>query len=253
MKVFVSYAAEDRTLAEQIALALKGGDREVFWDRDSLPAGAEYHERIRAAVEGSDCVVFLVSAHSVRRGSYALTELKYTRAKWPHPKDHVLPVIVGPVDWSAIPAYLQAVTVLEPEGNVAAEVLAALSLLRGHDNPSIAIDERSRPNVSVTIEWKRRPEPDATPRRWVVYIQNSGDTAVTVETVTVDAPGRESFEIDWGTIQAHLTEDYELDESDFDPAADRPEATVRFLDSFGRRWALKGAVLTRLDDSTSRR
>ena len=241
MKIFLSYAAEDRAVAEQIALALKGRGDQVFFDRDSLPAGAEFYQRIQNAIDESDFLIFLISADSVQRGSYALTELKSARLKWPHPKNRVLPVLVRPVDLAAVPAYLQALTILEPEGNTAAEVLMAMSESSRRVAP--AIDDRARPKVSVTVEWKRKPVPDSTPRRWVVYVQNAGDTAVTVKTVRVTAPGKEPFVIDWGTIHPGVTEDYELEESGFEPTGDRPEAAVRFLDSYGRLWLLRGAVL----------
>jgi hypothetical protein len=68
---------------------------------------------------------FFISPSSLATGSYALTELKYARKKWRHPAGHVLPVLVRPVDWNAIPPYLKAVTVLEPEGNTPAEVREA--------------------------------------------------------------------------------------------------------------------------------
>lgn len=240
MKIFLSYAAEDRGVAEQIALALKGRDHQVFFDRDSLTAGAEFHQRIQHEIDQSEFLIFLISADSVQRGSYALTELKAARQKWPHPKDHVLPVVVRTVNWETVPAYLREVTILEPEGNTAAEVLMAMQQWR---RAAPAIDDRSRPKLSATVEWKRKPTPDPTPRRWVVYIRNAGDTAVTVKTVKVTAPGKRPFVIDWGTIQPGLLEDYELDESDFEPTGDRPDADVRFLDSDGRLWQLRGAVL----------
>ena len=240
MKIFLSYAAEDRAVAEQIALALTGREHQVFFDRDSLPPSAEFHQRIQQAIDESEFLIFLISVDSVQRGSYALTELKAARQKWPHPKDHVLPVVVRPVDWAAVPPYLREVTILEPEGNTAAEVLMSMP----HSSPAAhAIDDRARPNVSVTVEWKRKPAPDPTPRRWVVYIRNAGDTAVTVKSVKVIAPGKRPFVIDWGTIQPGLLEDYELDESDFAPEGDRPEADVRIVDSDGRLWLLRGAVL----------
>src|ERR1044071_2305637 len=123
MDIFLSYASEERELADQIHLALAGGGHLVFFDRASLPPSGDYHMRIAAAVERSDLFVFLMSPSSLAQGSYALTELKLARTKWPHPKGRVLPVRVGKADWGSIPAYLQAVTVLEPEGSVAAEVL----------------------------------------------------------------------------------------------------------------------------------
>jgi hypothetical protein len=94
-------------VAEQIALALEGRGDQVFFDRDSLTAGAEFYQRIQNAIDQSDFLIFLISADSVRRGSYALTELKSARLKWPHPQNRVLPVLVRPVDLAAVPAYLQ--------------------------------------------------------------------------------------------------------------------------------------------------
>jgi TIR domain len=127
MRIFLSYASENRTIAEDIYLALAGVGHDVFFDRDSLPATAEYHNRIRAAIMAADAMVFLIGPHSVSDNSYTLTELKFAREKWTHPKDRVLPVMVCKTDWDRIPSYLKAVTVLIPAGNVAAEVAAAVS------------------------------------------------------------------------------------------------------------------------------
>ena len=77
----------------------------------------------------ADAMVFLISPHSVDDNSYTLTELKFARQKWAHPKARLLPVMVGKTDWDRIPSYLKAVTVLTPAGNVAAEVIAAVSSL----------------------------------------------------------------------------------------------------------------------------
>ncbi len=127
MKIFLSYAGEDRALAEDIQLALAGAGHEVFFDRQSLPAGGDYHQRIRAAVNGTELFVFLISPDSVDAGGYALTELGYARERWAHPKGKVLPVMLRPTPFAAIPAYLKsAVTILEPSGNTAAEVVGAV-------------------------------------------------------------------------------------------------------------------------------
>ncbi len=127
MKIFLSYASEDRAIAEEISLALAGAEHEVFFDRTSLPAGADFHARIEAAVKASDLVIFLISARSIAPGSYTLTELRYVRERWPHPKHRLLSVRLGPVAFEAIPPYLRSVTVLEPEGHVAAEVASAVA------------------------------------------------------------------------------------------------------------------------------
>ena len=129
MKIFLSYASEDRALAEDIQLALAGAGHEVFFDRQSLPAGGDYHQRIRDAVAGADLFVFLISPDSVDAGGYALTEMGYARDKWAHPKGKVLPVMLRATLFTSIPAYLKSVTLLEPRGNVPAEVVAATARL----------------------------------------------------------------------------------------------------------------------------
>jgi tetratricopeptide (TPR) repeat protein len=55
-----------------------------------------------------------------------LTELKLARAKWSVPDGRILPVMVEPTPMSDVPAYLKAVTILEPKGSVSAETAAAV-------------------------------------------------------------------------------------------------------------------------------
>ncbi len=86
MKIFLSYASEDRDAAEQIYLALTGADHEVFFDRASLPAGEDYHLRISQAVEESNVMIFLISPDSVPKASFARSELKFAQEKWKPPK-----------------------------------------------------------------------------------------------------------------------------------------------------------------------
>lgn len=122
MLIFLSYASEQRDVAEEIKLALASLGHQVFFDRDSLPIGDEYHLRIRKAVEESEAFVFLISFQSVAQGCYALTELKYAREKWPDPRGKVLPVMIEKIEYRHIPPYLKAISVLEPEGNAPAEI-----------------------------------------------------------------------------------------------------------------------------------
>jgi hypothetical protein len=75
MKIFLTYASEDRDAAERVYLALAGQHHTVFFDRASLPPGVDYNGRIRQAILDSDLLVFRVSEDSVAPSSYALTEL----------------------------------------------------------------------------------------------------------------------------------------------------------------------------------
>jgi tetratricopeptide (TPR) repeat protein len=74
--------------------------------------------------------LFLISPESVAPGSYALAELNLAKARWRHPGGHVLPVRVAPTPLEAIPAYLRAITLLDPQGDVVAETVAAVAAVR---------------------------------------------------------------------------------------------------------------------------
>jgi TIR domain len=123
MRVFVSYAGEQRTDADRLALGLRQAGHRVFFDRDALGAGDDYDAAIRREVGKSSLFVYLVSRDSLRRGAYSLTELGYARKRWPTPSERVLPVMVEPVPIESIDAYLRAVSVLMPKGDLVAEVL----------------------------------------------------------------------------------------------------------------------------------
>jgi hypothetical protein len=149
MNIFLSYAAEDRLVAEEICYAIRASGHSVFFDRDALPAGGDYNSRIRQEIEQSDAFVFLVSPHSTEKRGYALTELKFARGKWPSPVGRVLPVMVAPTDYREIDRYLASVTVLEPVGSAAAETVAALGpILKDAAAASPAPNEK----LSVPIE-----------------------------------------------------------------------------------------------------
>ena len=125
--IFLSYASEQSEAAAHIELSLKGDGYSVFRDRTSLPPGETFDARILRAIEESDLFIFLISRASISEGRYTLTELKFAEQKWEHPAGHVLPVLVEPVPKEAIPIFLRAVTMLQPQGNVTAEVAAEVA------------------------------------------------------------------------------------------------------------------------------
>lgn len=129
MRIFLSYAAEYLALADQVNTALVAEGHEVFFAREDIPAAAPFGRAIRNAVRRSHLVLYLVSPESVAPGSYCLTELGFAKEKWPNPASRVLPVVVAAVQPEAFPSYLQSVSALFPEGNLAAEVVAAVERL----------------------------------------------------------------------------------------------------------------------------
>lgn len=129
MKIFLSYASEDRAKADGVRYALHADGHDVFFDREDLPAGDEFHTRIRRGIEQSDLFIFLVSPYAVDAGSYTLNELAIAEKTWRAPAGRVLPVILEPVPIDALPAFLRAVTFLETLGNVPAAVVDAVHRL----------------------------------------------------------------------------------------------------------------------------
>ena len=63
-EIFISYAAEDRKQAQQLAAALGARGWDVWWDRE-IPLGKSYDEVIERAIAQAKCVIVLWSAVSV--------------------------------------------------------------------------------------------------------------------------------------------------------------------------------------------
>jgi formylglycine-generating enzyme required for sulfatase activity len=126
MKIFLSYASEDREVAEAIHLALSAQGHDVFFDREDLPSGDEFNIRIRHAIERTDLFVFLVSAQALDAGSYTLNELEIAEKTWKRPAGRLLPVMLRPIGLDQLPAFLKSVTLLEAPGNLPAAVADAV-------------------------------------------------------------------------------------------------------------------------------
>lgn len=131
VKLFISYPSDQKNLAERLRLALEAEGHEVFTDRAELKEGEPYHEALREAIEDSEALVFLITPRSIQPGSYALTELDIAQRRWRNPGGRVLPVIAQPTPIEDIPPYLRSVTLLQPQGDLVAETVAAIDRMRG--------------------------------------------------------------------------------------------------------------------------
>ncbi|HKC92504.1 MAG TPA: toll/interleukin-1 receptor domain-containing protein [Nitrospira sp.] len=129
MKIFLSYAHEQRLIAEEINVALSVQGHEVFFDRSALTPGKEYDSPIQKAIDACDLVVFLISPASVRKEHYAQSELLFAKKRWPSPSGKILPVMAQPTLLPKVDPYLRAVTILYPQGNIATEVATAVNAL----------------------------------------------------------------------------------------------------------------------------
>ena len=143
MKIFLSYASKYRAIADDLCCRLQAVGHEVFFDREDLLAGASFDDRIRSAIEDCELFIFLISPEAVAAGHYTRTEVKIASRKWPTPGWHVLPVQVAETPLADIPAYLRALTIMQAEGNLAAEVV-------------LEVEDRVRAKAVET----QRPEPN---------------------------------------------------------------------------------------------
>jgi formylglycine-generating enzyme required for sulfatase activity len=133
MRIFLSYASQDRAAVEPIHHALAEQGHDIFFDREDLPPGEEFDARIRHAIERCELFVCFLSPDTVDAGSYTLNEIEIAARTWPHPSGRVLPVVLRTLPFATIPAYLRSVTLLEPAGNLVASVADAVhQLVRTH-------------------------------------------------------------------------------------------------------------------------
>jgi hypothetical protein len=124
--IFLSYASEERALAERVCRVLETEGHDVFFDREDLGGGDAFGERIRAAMAAADVLVYLISRSSVASKSYALTELSIATSLPARRRPAVLPVLTDDTPIDSVPAALRAQTILEPQGDTPAEIAAAI-------------------------------------------------------------------------------------------------------------------------------
>ena len=130
MNIFIIHSSEQEELFDSLKTRLIVAGHSVF-DPGRLDKGQGYDDRIRSEIWAADLVIFLVSASSIVRTSYAMTELTWTEDRWPNPNGRVLPVIVDATRAAAVPPYLRAVAVLTRNGNQEASVVAEVEKMQG--------------------------------------------------------------------------------------------------------------------------
>lgn len=127
MRVFLSYASEDRLVADQLRTALITEGHTVFQDHREISAGDAFHKRLRHEISKADLFVFLASVHSVSTHSYALSELVIAQSQWPNPEGRVFSALLPSVSVDELPGYVRAVSAVCPKGDFVAEVTAAIA------------------------------------------------------------------------------------------------------------------------------
>lgn len=89
--VFISYARDDSETANKLAAELKALGVSVFFDRDVLVAGTDFHKEIAQALGSAKAVVVLLSANT-KRSSWVQEELSSVIEKTEGPR--VIPVLL---------------------------------------------------------------------------------------------------------------------------------------------------------------
>lgn len=168
MRIFLSYASEQFDTAKRLDLGLLNSGNDVFFDRDALPAGASYDDRIRAAIQNSRLFIFLISKNSLQKGAYALSELTMAEKRWPRPSGKILPVLSDDTPIDSVPAYLRSVSVLVPTGDLVAEVLDAVARLAADRRRSLSRRAAVAALLlcvlaAIPITWKLKKHPAANP------------------------------------------------------------------------------------------
>jgi len=161
--IFISHASEQGNLADGLAQKLRGRGFVVFLDRDSLPAGESYDDRILKAIRRCHVFVFLITPDAVRSGKYALTELGYAKKRWKNPTRAVLPVMLEQTPLDSIDPYLrQSVSILRFKGNFETEVANAVEDLRSAQVKPLRMAIVAAAMVAVLgaglRQWLREPQ-----------------------------------------------------------------------------------------------
>lgn len=179
LRIFLSHASEDTLIAQEVTLALLQEGHEIFFDRNSLPAGVGFHRAIRDELSEADLFLFLVSPAALAEGRYTRTELKLAGERWPDPSGRILPVIISKTDWGMIPPYLTAVTVLKPEGNLAAEVVHHIEHLI--DEGLLTTGESSTGNTPASLnEPYRDPRVESVRTQLIQLLSQAGDEEISL-------------------------------------------------------------------------
>lgn len=137
--IFLSYAREYKSLAREIAAALRSRNHEVFVDETSLRPGRSFDEEIYRSINEADILVFLISPQSCSHDSYALSELRLALKKWPNPQGRILPVMVSPTPIEQVPVDLRRIHILTPRGNIAFEVGNAVADMAGSASSGLSL------------------------------------------------------------------------------------------------------------------
>ena len=77
LRVFVSYASEDRSAVREVYARLMAQNYEVWFDDENLLPGQDWQVEIRKAVRSAHAIVLFLSKRTVAKAGYIQKEIKY--------------------------------------------------------------------------------------------------------------------------------------------------------------------------------
>jgi phosphatidylserine/phosphatidylglycerophosphate/cardiolipin synthase-like enzyme len=122
MRIFISYASEQSSIAEQLAVSLRQQKHDVFFAGADLRAGNSYYAEIRQKILDCELFIFLISPASVS-ARYPMSELDTLEKASPTPGARVLPVEVESVPIDRVPNYVRPLTILRQVGDLVTDIL----------------------------------------------------------------------------------------------------------------------------------
>jgi hypothetical protein len=118
-RVFISYAREDRTKAEQIYDNLTKEGFSPWIDTRDLPPGSKWQESIERALRDSDFILALLSNNSISKRGYIQRELRAALSlllEKPDDDIFLIPVRLEECPFPASLAHIQSVDLFEEGG-----------------------------------------------------------------------------------------------------------------------------------------
>ena len=154
LKVFISYAHQDKSLLKQLETHLSLMRRQGLirdWHDRKIEAGIDWAEMIDMHLEEADIILLLISANFLASDYCYGIELKRAMQRHEAKQARVVPIVLRPVDWISAPfARLQA---LPSNGK-------AITLWKNRDEAFVDVASGLRRTIEKISEQQHFPQSD---------------------------------------------------------------------------------------------
>lgn len=105
--IFLSYSRQEKEIAQSMCDLLINNNIQVWMDTEDLEALDNWEDEIKKAIISNDCIIFLASCNSIKKGCYSYNELKIAKEN----NKKIIPVIIDnnftsfPNDFSELNEY----------------------------------------------------------------------------------------------------------------------------------------------------